>query len=81
MEKAWSAAVEAWAVKPVEGQFSDSEDEPKVNVANLEIKDANTFKASHGDQRGGHGGRDGRDQSGAGRSCFKCGQDDHFFSE
>ena len=84
MEKAWSAAVEAWAVKPVEGQFSDSEDEPKVNVANLEIKDANTFKASLGDQRGGHGGhgdRGGRDQSGGGRGCFKCGQEGHFSRE
>ena len=43
MEKAWSAAVEAWAIKPMEGQFSDAEDEPKVNVANLEIKDANAI--------------------------------------
>jgi hypothetical protein len=81
MEKVWSAAVEAWAIKPMEGQFSDAEDEPKVNVANLEIKDAKAFKASRGGQRGGHVGRGGRDQSCAGRGCFKCDQEGHFFSE
>ena len=73
--------VESFAVKPIEGQFSDAEDEPEVNVANLEIKDANAFKASRGSQRGGHGGRGGRDQSGAGRGCFKCGQEGHFSRE
>ena len=39
MESAWP--VGPLSVKPIEGQFSDAEDEPKVNVANLEIKDAN----------------------------------------
>ena len=86
MESAWllqevRKRTEHFAVKPIEGQFSDAEDEPKVNVANLEIKDANTFKASRGGQRGGHGGRGGHDQSGAGRGCFKCGQEGHFFRE
>merc|ERR1712051_874063 len=41
MESAWP--VEPLAVKPIEGQFSDAEDEPKVNVANLESKDANAI--------------------------------------
>merc|ERR1711935_592754 len=41
MESAWP--VGPLAVKPIEGQFSDAEDEPKVNVANLEIKDANAI--------------------------------------
>ena len=79
MKNAWPG--EPFYVIPlegdIEGQFSDAEDEPKVNVANLEIKDANTFKASRGGQRGGHGG----DQSDGGRGCLKCGQQGHFFNE
>ena len=68
------------SVKTIEGQFSDAEDEPKVNVANLEIKDANAIDLVNGDGSGGRGGHGGPSDRGGHGSTLSGGRMSKFWA-